>query len=227
MTAAKALFITGTDTEVGKTHVSRGILEAAAAAGLSTLGLKPVAAGAIMTPEGLRNEDAMALMSAATMPLSFAETNPVCLEAAVAPHIAAAREGRRISVARLVGVCRGVLLKRADLTLVEGAGGWRVPLNDRELLSDVARELGLPVVLVVGLRLGCLNHAILTAEAIQRDGLPLAGWIANHVQPEMPVARENIATLEAMLPAPLLAEVPFDASGCAAHINIQALLTRL
>ncbi|MDT8399268.1 MAG: dethiobiotin synthase [Pseudomonadales bacterium] len=226
------VFITGTDTDVGKTFVSCGILEAAAARGLSTAACKPVAAGARDTGEGLRNGDALALLRRATLPLSYQEVNPLCFERAVAPHVAAALTGRRISVTRLAGMCRGLLLHRADLTVIEGAGGWKVPLNNRELLSDLVREIRVPVVMVVAMRLGCLNQALLTAQAIRQDGLQLAGWIANQTQPGMPCYQENIDALKSWLAAPLLAEIGFvkdfsETSSCAASIDIDRLLATL
>lgn len=206
-------FITGTDTEVGKTWVASRLLERASAAGLRTLGLKPVAAGADDVPSpcgqytGPTNEDARALMTAASIKLPYEQINPVLLQAPMAPHIAAAQEGKRMTVSRLAGYVRGTLLSEAardpDLLLVEGAGGWLVPLNDHETLADLARELELPVIMVVGMRLGCLNHALLTAQAIRASGLRLAAWVAN-VLPgqDMTAQAENIATLEQWLAAP-------------------------
>ena len=206
----RAWFVTGTDTGVGKTQVSSLLLRAAAAQGHSTLGLKPVAAGCESTPNGLRNDDAIALMAASTVVLPYAQVNPVTLAEPIAPHIAAAREHRRLRVPQLAGLVRGAMMQaRADFTLVEGAGGWRVPLNERESLADLAVELKLPVLLVVGIRLGCINHALLTAEAIHRDGLVLAGWVANEIDPGMMAADDNIATLAALLPAPLLVRVGY------------------
>ncbi|HIK73239.1 MAG TPA: dethiobiotin synthase, partial [Alcanivorax sp.] len=173
-------FITGTDTEVGKTWVSCRLLERAREAGLSCYGLKPIAAGCEETADGLRNEDALNLMAASSLTLPYELVNPVALKAAIAPHIAARQEGRRISLSQLAGYVRGALSSHpADLVLVEGAGGWRVPLNDREMLSALAVELNLPVIQVVGMKLGCISHALLTAEAIQADGLRYTGTVAN------------------------------------------------
>jgi len=202
-------FVTGTDTDIGKTAVAAGLLAAANARGLSTAAIKPVAAGCERTDEGLRNADALTLQRTMSLPLPYEQINPVALEEPLSPHIAAARAGARVSVQRLAGICRGVLMQRADFTLLEGAGGWRVPLSARELLSELAVELQLPVILVVGMRLGCLNHALLTAEAIARDGLTLAGWVANRCVPEMAAYEENVATLRAALRAPCLGEVPY------------------
>lgn len=193
-------FITGTDTEVGKTWVSCRLLERAREAGLSCYGLKPIAAGCEDTDEGLRNEDAVNLMASSSMTLPYDLVNPVALKAAIAPHIAALQEGRRISLSQLAGYVRGALSSHpADLVLVEGAGGWRVPLNDQEMLSALAVELNLPVIQVVGMKLGCISHALLTAEAIQADGLRYTGTVANCFG-DMEVREENLITLRQHLP---------------------------
>jgi len=202
---SKAYFVTGTDTEVGKTAVSCALLEAARGAGLRTAAVKPVAAG---LDENGRNEDAVQLMASMTESMDYAQVNPVALAPPIAPHIAAAQAGRNMQASRLAGICRGVIMGPADLVLVEGAGGWRVPISPRETLADLARELQLPVILVVGMRLGCLNHALLTAEAVQRDGLTLAGWVANQPGERMNCHEENLDTLRRMLPAPCLGELP-------------------
>ncbi|MEL0027917.1 MAG: dethiobiotin synthase, partial [Perlucidibaca sp.] len=167
-----AYFVTGTDTDIGKTLVATALLAAARARGVTTLGLKPVAAGCHDSPEGLRNEDALALQSGSTlMPLPYQEVNPVALPAACSPHIAAREAGRRVTVSQLAGYCRYSLSRRAGLTLIEGAGGWRVPLNDRESLSLLARELQHPVIHVIGKRQGGLNNARRTTQAQKRDWL--------------------------------------------------------
>lgn len=205
---AQRFFIAGTDTGVGKTLVTAALLEAAAGLGYRCAGLKPVAAGGEQTPEGLRNEDALLLQRHASLKLSYEQINPVMLEEAIAPHLAAEHAGKRLSAERLAGFCRGVMMQPMDLLLVEGAGGWRVPLNNVETLADLPKRLQLPCILVVGMRLGCLNHALLTAEAMRADGVPLAGWIANRVDPGMACYEENRDTLRRMLRAPLLAELP-------------------
>lgn len=207
-TAKKAFFITGTDTNVGKTLVAAGLLVAAKNKGLTTAALKPIAAGCEKTEEGLRNSDALLLQSVITQPLIYDQINPYALEAAIAPHIAAQQEKRSLSVERLSGFCRGVL-SSADFTVLEGAGGWRVPINARETLADLAKNLQLPVIMVVGIRLGCINHALLTFEAIARDGVPVAGWVANCVDATMPVLQENIDSLRTRLPIPCLGVIPF------------------
>lgn len=204
----KAFFVTGTDTEVGKTLVTSALLRGAADRGLATLGMKPLAAGS-MDSDSSVNDDAVQLMESSSIKLPYQQINPVLLQAPVAPHIAAEQEGKRLSVDRLSGYCRGLRMQRSDLMLVEGAGGWRVPLNGRETLADLAVSLQLPVILVVGMRLGCLNHGILTAEAIRNDGLPLAGWVANFVAP-MAAAEGNLQALEQHIPAPCLGVIPYQ-----------------
>lgn len=225
---AKRFFVTGTNTGVGKTLVTSALLCAARQQGLRTIGLKPVAAGCELTEEGLCNEDALALQAQSSLPLSYAQINPVALAPAIAPHIAAARENRRLSADRLAGFCRGSMMLPSDLLLVEGAGGWRVPLNERETFADLVKILQLPVILVVGMELGCINHALLTAEAIRRDGLELAGWVANSVTPEMDCYEGNLASLQQRLDCPLIAELPFLADNCveqaATHVAIDQLL---
>lgn len=215
---AKAYFVTGTDTGVGKTTVTCALLAAAKAKGLTTLALKPVASGCDETADGLRNSDALALQTAMTVPLSYPEINPVALPAALSPHLAAAAAGRRLTLAQIAGFCRGGMMHKADLKLVEGAGGWRVPISDRELMSGLPKQLGIPVILVVGMRLGCINHAVLTAEAILKDGVRLAGWVANVVDPDMEALEGNLQTLEAMLPAPCLGVLPWSPGKSAADL---------
>ncbi|WP_255558541.1 dethiobiotin synthase [Zhongshania aquimaris] len=209
MLSSRHFFITGTDTDVGKTLIGCGLLVAAANKGLRTLAVKPIAAGAESTPDGLRNQDAVMLMEAMTEKMSYQQVNPVLLEQPIAPHIAAEQVGRRVSVAQLAGLCRGALMQSADFVLIEGAGGWRVPLSGRELLSGLAVELQAPVVLVVGMKLGCISHALLTADAIKADGLRLAGWVANRIDPDMSCFEENVSTLKALLSAPCLGVVPY------------------
>ena len=206
--AKQWLFITGTDTDVGKTVVACGFLAAANQQGLRTAAIKPVAAGCEVTEQGMTNSDALQLQAAASHKLSYQQINPVALEPAIAPHIAAAEAGVRMSASRLVGYCRGVSLLPVDMVVIEGAGGWRVPINSRETLADVAQELECAVIVVVGMRLGCLNHALLTMEAIRRDGLQIAGWVANILDTEMPRLQENIDTLKQSINEPCLGIVP-------------------
>lgn len=207
MTAA--YFVTGTDTEVGKTFVSSALLARARGQGLSTAAIKPIASGAELINGQWRNEDGLALWQQCSLPLCYEEINPILFKPAIAPHIAAQQAKQAVSVNLLAGYCQRVLAMQADFTLIEGAGGWRVPVNETETLADLAKELNLPVILVVGMRLGCINHAILSAEAILRDGLSLAGWVANRVTSHMNVYEENLATLERLLPAPCIGRVPF------------------
>lgn len=222
---SKTWFVTGTDTGVGKTAVSCALLACAAAAGLRTAAVKPVAAGC---DDHGQNDDALQLLASMTEPLDYALVNPVALQAPVAPHIAARMEGKRLQASRLVGICRGVMLGNADFVLIEGAGGWRVPINSGETLADLAKQLRVGVILVVGMRLGCINHALLTAEAIRRDGLELAGWVANQPGERMVCHDENLDTLRRLLPAPLLGEVPhlqpFDPAEAGKYLSLQALV---
>ncbi|SFB68515.1 dethiobiotin synthetase [Polaromonas sp. OV174] len=206
-----SVFITGTDTGVGKTLVSTGLLHALAKHHTRVVGMKPVAAGTELINGQQANEDVVALRAAATCAVPPELDNPVLLPDPVSPHIAAARAGVQIDIAHLVA-CHSALAKLADSVVVEGAGGFLVPLSASETGADLAQALGLPVVLVVGLRLGCLNHALLTAEAIRARGLTLAGWVANHVDPSMLAQDDNIAFLQQALQAPLLATIPFQAT---------------
>ena len=191
------------------------------------MGLKPVAAGAELIEGAWRNQDAHQIMQANSVPLAYEQVNPVLLDAAIAPHIAAQQEQRLVTAARLEGFIKGALLLPHDLALVEGAGGWRVPLNDREMLSDVAKSLGFPVILVVNMKLGCINHAVLTAESIVRDGLTLAGWVANTTGPQMPCYEDNLQTLKNILPAPLLGELSYADSADSVKNEFDNLLSAL
>lgn len=204
----RAFFVTGTDTAVGKTVVSVLLLRRLRAAGCTALAMKPIAAGCEATPEGLRNEDVEALRAAASFPVAREAMNPYVFVPPISPHLAAAQAGVAIDFALLRDRLEA-LRRQADMVLVEGAGGWYAPVSDTATMADLARALALPVVLVVGLRLGCLNHALLTAEAIVSSGLPFPGWIGNAVDPGMALRDENVATLVARLPAPLLGVVPF------------------
>ena len=199
-----AWFVTGTDTEIGKTFVSCALLHAARAQGLRAIGMKPVAAGC--GSDG-RNDDVEAIAAASSESLERRRINPYLLKAPIAPHIAAAEEGVRIEPAVIVAAYRE-LAALADVVIVEGVGGFRVPFDDRQDSADLAVALGLPVILVVGLRLGCINHALLSVEAIAARGLRLAGWVANRIDPTMLRAEENLVALQARIPAPLLGCIP-------------------
>ena len=200
-------FVTGTDTGIGKTLVSAALLHALAAHYPRVVGMKPVAAGAVRMGGAWVSEDALALRAASTCKVPPELDNPILLPHALSPHIAAERAGVRICVDDLVA-CYGELARRADAVVVEGAGGFHVPLSQSTTGADLAQALALPVVLVVGVRLGCLNHALLTAEAIRSRGLLLAGWVANRIDPQMQAQNDNIAWLRRQLAAPLLADIP-------------------
>lgn len=222
-----AFFVTGTDTDVGKTTIAAGLLRAARLAGLSTAAVKPVASGCEAGADGLRNSDALALLAECSLPLSYAEVNPFAFAPAIAPHLAAREAGVQLKVAVLVDAVQAVLVQQADFTLVEGAGGWRVPLGEQATLADLPVALDLPVILVVGVRLGCINHALLTAEAIARDGLCLAGWVANVLDPQTSRLDDNLRTLTELLAAPCLGRVPrLEQAGAAAvarHLDVGLL----
>ena len=206
-----SLFVTGTDTGVGKTLVSAALLHTLSRHHSRVVGMKPVAAGTECINGVQANEDVLALRAASTCAVPPELDNPVLLPDPVSPHIAAARAGVRIDIAHLVA-CHRALAKLADAVVVEGAGGFHVPLSSTETGADLAQALGLPVVLVVGLRLGCLNHALLTAEAIRARGLTLAGWVANQVDATMLAQGDNIAFLQQRLQAPLLATIAYQST---------------
>ena len=222
-------FVTGTDTEVGKTFVAAALLELARERGLRCAALKPVAAGCAVDGGELVNDDALQLIAASGTDLDYRTVNPIALEPAVAPHIAAAQAGLEIDAAHLSRHCLNALVGEIDFAVVEGAGGWLVPLNATETLADVCLGIGARPILTVGMKLGCLNHALLTAHAIAEAGGQLAGWVANSAAPAMPVFEENVATLGERLPAPCLGIVPYlgdDASHRQAmpYLDIDPLL---
>jgi len=201
-------YVTGTDTEVGKTVASTALLQAARLLGRRAVGYKPVASGSEMTDEGLRNSDALALQRNSALPLRYEEVNPYTFAEPTSPHIVSADEQRPIEAGVLSAGLRA-LEAQADWVLVEGAGGWFTPLSPTLTLADWVRDEQLPVILVVGVKLGCINHAVLTAQAVQQAGLRLAGWIANDVVPPGRRHAEYLSTLQRMLPAPLLGEIPW------------------
>ncbi|MGM0545045.1 MAG: dethiobiotin synthase [Pseudomonadota bacterium] len=227
-------FITGSDTDAGKTLATSALLYAARALGLSTLGLKPVASGSDATPDGLRNRDALALQAQSAPSVSYTTINPWAFEPAIAPHLAASEAGEPLSLDAIVNTLATTLEQHPrTLTLIEGAGGWRVPLNAHADFCDIPRAMNLPVILVVGLKLGCLNHAWLTAEAIIADGLPLAGWVGSVVDPAFAADptryAANLAILERRLPAPCLGTIPFldttSAANAHHYLSLAPLLT--
>lgn len=208
--SARGWFVTGTDTGVGKSRASVALLHALRARHPRCVGMKPVAAGAEPDASGqLQNDDTLALRGASNVAVPPELDNPVLLADPMSPHIAAARAGRPIEIGPIVSAYRA-LAGQADAVVVEGAGGFLVPLTLRLTGADLAAALGLPVILVVGLRLGCLNHALLTRDAIAARGLRLAGWIASRLDPAMPEQEANLDYLRAQLPAPLLADFAWD-----------------
>ncbi|MEA3278559.1 MAG: dethiobiotin synthase [Pseudomonadota bacterium] len=223
----RGVFVVGTDTGCGKTEVSLGLMESLQRCGLRVLGMKPVASGCDRTPEGLRNDDALRLQAQGSFRLSYDQVNPYAFEPPIAPHIAAGRTGIEIDLPVIrSGAAR--LAGQADFLVIEGVGGWRVPLAPSLSLSDLPRALELPVILVAGLKLGCLNHSLLTAESIRASGNRLVGWIANQVDPNMRARDENLATLAALLAVPCLGVVPWLAAPeprlVADHLDISTLL---
>ncbi|MEW6703829.1 MAG: dethiobiotin synthase [Pseudomonadota bacterium] len=214
-------FVTGTDTGVGKTRASVALLHALRRQGVAAVGMKPVAAG---TDAAGRNEDVDALRAASALQVEASLANPYLLPDPVSPHIAARNAGQTIDIGLLQQRCQA-LARRAQAVVVEGAGGFHVPLDDTRTGADLAGALGLPVVLVVGLRLGCLNHALLTQEAIAARGLRLAGWVANLLDPAMPEREANLAYLRQRLAAPLLAAWPWDPQADAATLTLQLPLS--
>lgn len=221
-------FVTGTDTEVGKTVASSALLQAARLQGKTTAGYKPVASGSEMTAQGLRNTDALALQRNSTLPLDYAAVNPYTFAEPTSPHIISADEGRPIAFSVLSDGLRA-LERQADWVLVEGAGGWFTPLSDELMFADWVQREQLPVILVVGVKLGCISHAMLTAQAVQQAGLRLAGWIANDVVAPGKRHQEYLATLRRVLPAPFLGEIPWLADGAehadtGHYLDLSALL---
>ncbi len=220
------LFITGTDTGVGKSLVACALLHAYAARGLRVAGMKPVAAGARLHDGRLLNDDVEALIAASNVSAPLATINPYCFEPPIAPHIAAQQAKVEISI-DAIAARFNELARAAEVVVVEGAGGFCVPLNARETSADLAQRLGTPLVLVVGMRLGCLNHALLTAEAIRARGLALAGWVGNHVDPAMAHEDENVCALMERLNTPLLARIAHtqnpDPRKLAESFNLDAL----
>ena len=203
-------FITGTDTGIGKTLIAAALLRRLREAGIKVAGMKPIAAGAISGPEGPANEDALLLQAESSARHPYATVNPCLYDAAVAPHIAAAESGIAIDTNR-IQAAHAELRSSTDVVIAEGAGGFLVPLDATRSCAELPALLGMDVILVVGLRLGCLNHALLTAEAIAARGLTLAGWVGNGIAADFPRREANVATLTARLPAPCLGIVPWMA----------------
>jgi dethiobiotin synthetase len=203
----RSYFVTGTDTGVGKTLVTAALLRALRDAGVAVAGMKPIAAGATDGPEGRANEDALLLQAESSARQRYADVNPFLFEPAIAPHIAAAEAGVTIDVGR-IAAAHARIAQGADVVLAEGAGGFLVPLDGTRSCAELPRLLGMDVILVVGLRLGCLNHALLTVAAIASRRLALAGWVGNHIDAGFERFDANVATLAARIPAPCLGIVP-------------------
>ena len=214
----KPLFVTGTDTGVGKTLIATALLHGLRARGHKVAGMKPVASGARQSAEGWINEDALALMAEASVPAPYRIVNPYSFDPAVAPHIAAVEAGVRIDLREIERAFR-ILSGLTDIVVVEGAGGWLTPLNERESFADLARTIHARVVMVVGMRLGCLNHALLTAQAVQASGQRLIGWVANGIDPGFERASDNLRSLEQRLAAPFLGSVPHQVEPSAAFTS--------
>lgn len=205
ISVARSVFVAGTDTGVGKTHVCVALLRALAIQGLRVAGMKPVAAGAVLTADGLRNDDALALAAAGNVDLAYELINPVCLRLATSPQLAAQAEGMHIEIPKIARAYRQIA-PQADIVIVEGAGGWLAPIGEHETMADVATALALPVVLVVGVRLGCINHALLTEAAIRRSGLTLIGWVANKIDADFAAAADTVESLTRHLACPQIAQ---------------------
>ena len=223
-------FVTGTDTEIGKTLISSALIHAQAAAGVHVAGMKPIAAGAQWLDGAWHNEDVDALGAEVSCPLPTELTTPYLLQTPAAPHLAAALEGVTIEPQKILASYREVRAQ-AQAVVVEGVGGFRVPLTAGWDTADMAADLDLPVILVVGMRLGCINHALLTVEAVQARGLHLAGWVANAVDPSMAYVEDNLAALSARLNAPCWGQVPRlpdpNPAAVAAHLSLSALRVAL
>jgi dethiobiotin synthetase len=204
----KSFFVLGTDTHVGKTTVAVSLLSALKASGYSTVALKPVSSGAQATKNGWRNEDALSLQRAATIHLPYEQVNPFCFAVATAPHIAAAQQACKLSVTKVAQACRP-LHDAVDYRVIEGVGGALVPLNERETMLDLVQVLGFPVVLVVGLRLGCLNHALLTYESLRTRNIPIAACVCNQIDPAMSFHEENCSILSQYIQTPFFTFVPY------------------
>jgi len=203
----QSYFIIGTDTNVGKTYVASALVRHFAKAGYQTIGMKPIASGCMQTPDGdLLNDDVLALSTASNVLAPLNLINPYRFAPAIAPHIAAEQAGEIIDCEKIKQAYHE-LTQLAEVVVVEGAGGFLVPLNRQETLADLAVTLNIPIILVVGMRLGCINHALLTVEAIKSRGLTLAGWVANQVDAEMPVFEENLASLQQRIAAPCISVV--------------------
>lgn len=206
----KGFFVTGTDTEIGKTYSTCLLIKHLCEIGHNVAGLKPIASGCRVSSTGiLENEDALQLIQHSNIKLPYSVVNRYAFEPAIAPHIAAANAGRNISIQEIHGDVESVR-KLTDFVFIEAVGGWKVPINEDNTVQDLAIALGLPVILVVGIKLGCINHALLTIESMKRSGVPIAGWIGNLCNPETEVASDIIDTLKKQIVMPLIATIDYD-----------------
>lgn len=219
MKIPRGIFVTGTDTEVGKTYVSCALLDMLKQQGVNTAAMKPVASGAEKIKDQYVNDDALCLQRAATVDATYTQINPYIFSEAIAPHIAASRAGDEIKLETIMQSYQ-CLSEMADFVLVEGVGGWLVPLNAKQTVADLAKKLDLPVLLVVGMRLGCINHALLTAMAIEQSGVKLQGWIANKLEGDYVAVNENIESIQRRIKAPLLATLERNNEACSS-LNIK------
>jgi len=201
-------FITGTDTGIGKTTFSSILLRSLNQQGCRAVGLKPIASGVIKNAREWVNQDALILQKASAGKPSIKIINPICFEPAIAPHIAAGQQGVKLTVAKVLKHCRTALNQNADAVVIEGAGGLLVPLNRQETMLDLIKAFGFPAIVVVGLKLGCLNHAILTLQVLKQHQVPVAGWVANMIDPTMSAFEENIETLSQYFLQPPMAVLP-------------------
>ncbi len=220
----KGFFITGTDTDAGKTEMAAGIVYKLVEKGLKVAGMKPIASGCDETENGLRNSDAQKLIAVANTDLPYELINPYTFKDPIAPHIAAEQSGAQIDMARIVENYQKIALQ-ADVVVVEGVGGWTVPIDANQRMDDLALALNLPVILVVGIRLGCINHTLLTYEAIKSKGLTVAGWIANYISPDDLCLQEQTQSIKDRISAPLIGEVSFSdeisAKYVAQHLEVE------
>ncbi|MFT5692587.1 MAG: dethiobiotin synthetase [Oceanicoccus sp.] len=228
--ARHKFFIAGSEAGVGKTLIASAILVAARDKGWSTVAMKPVATGCRQTVSGTRSDDALLLQELMSVSMPYEQVNPVALEPSAAPHIAAGLLGKRLLVSQLVGFCRGILMQSVDLAVIEGSGGWRELLNVRETLAGVPKELRLPVIFVIAINRNCVNHAMLTVEAIARDGVSLAGWVANDLSGDTIAHQEIVATLKSLIHAPCLGDIPFltspTAEEAAIHLELGHVINK-
>lgn len=205
----RGVFVTGTDTGVGKTQVTLGVMRCLQRDGLKVAGMKPIASGCCRTEDGIRNADALSIQQHCSLSLPYSDINPFAFELPIAPHVAAREAGSAISMTAIAQAYQRIL-RQVDWCIVEGVGGWLVPISARHTTADLVQYLALPVVLVVGIRLGCLNHTLLSVASIQQRGLRLLGWVANQIDADMARPEANIATLREWIDAPLIGIIPSE-----------------